>query len=205
MTTLTAYLLSHPESQSLLQAATTHSFLSSAGQGTLSPSLLTSWLAQDIYYTRSYARCVAARLARVDLAYRLPLSAEGTHSLASVEAERHAKTQLVVWDALRAALAGIDTEMRFFERTAQERGLELEESGGKKMSAQERKDGPGMEEATRGFVDLFGRLGAADGEDGELEAMVVLWGTEWVSYFCRFLPCCLHYSAAASERMVENC
>ncbi|KAJ5978798.1 hypothetical protein N7501_002140 [Penicillium viridicatum] len=110
---LTAYLLS--STPNALKRATTHPFLSSAGRGTLPKSQLSQWLSQDRLYAQSYIRFIGLLLSKIRLPIQNPTS-PGPH-LATPE--QNAITVLI------DALVNIRTELAFFEKTANDYGLDL--------------------------------------------------------------------------------
>ncbi|KAJ5953189.1 hypothetical protein N7454_000085 [Penicillium verhagenii] len=110
---LTTWLLeSSPQS---LTRATNHPFLAAAGRGTLPKPILSQWLSQDRLYAQSYIRFMGQLLSKIRLDAR---SSNPRASQAST-----ADQQAV--DILIDALVNIRTELRFFESTAKEYGLDL--------------------------------------------------------------------------------
>lgn len=105
---LTSWLLSAtPES---LKKATKHPFLASAGKGTLPKHILSQWLSQDRLYAQSYIRFIGLLLTKI----RQPPTRE-----------RGSSSEQAATDILIDALVNIRHELRFFEATAQEYGLDL--------------------------------------------------------------------------------
>jgi len=156
-THLTTHLLSLPSTIEPLKRATTHDFLTHAGRGTLSPTVLTRWLVQDIHYTRGYIRFIGGLLSQL----RVPLSIY----LSSGEKTLHAR----IFDLLISSLNNIQRETQFFEDTAKEYGLELD------MKAE-------IEPVTRTYVQCFDAVRSGSGVGGLLEGLTVLWATEHVSW-----------------------
>lgn len=110
---LTTWLLqSSPES---LTRATTHPFLAAAGRGTLPKSTLSQWLSQDRLYAQSYIRFMGQLLTKIRLDSRASYPNAVTASTADQQAV----------DVIIDALVNIRTELRFFESTAREYGLDL--------------------------------------------------------------------------------
>ncbi|KAJ6093216.1 hypothetical protein N7486_008505 [Penicillium sp. IBT 16267x] len=110
---LTTWLLqSSPES---LTRATTHPFLASAGRGTLSKQILSQWLSQDRLYAQSYIRFMGQLLTKI----RLDSRASNPNASVASTADQQAV------DVIIDALVNIRTELRFFESTAREYGLDL--------------------------------------------------------------------------------
>lgn len=134
-------------------AATEHSFLTAAGLGTLPPSLLSLWLAQDrLYAAHAYPAFIGRMLAAI------PFS-----SLDALDSERERKNQEVV-RVLTGALANVVREVEFFGNVAAAHGLRLE-------VWKERK-------GTRDYTAEMARIGA----EGRIEdAVVFLWAMEQVS------------------------
>lgn len=110
---LTAYLLS--STPNALKRATTHPFLASAGHGTLPKPQLSQWLSQDRLYAQSYIRFIGLLLSKIRLPIQNPTS-EGPHLSTP---EQNAITVLI------DALVNIRTELAFFEKTANDYGLDL--------------------------------------------------------------------------------
>lgn len=110
---LTTWLLqSTPQS---LKRATTHPFLAAAGRGTLTKDILSQWLSQDRLYAQSYIRFIGQLLTKI----RLDSRAANPHSHLAFSPDHQAV------DVLIDALVNIRTELRFFESTAAEYGLDL--------------------------------------------------------------------------------
>ena len=130
---LTTYLLqSTPKS---LKRATTHPFLASAGRGTLPKITLSQWLSQDRLYAQSYIRFIGQLLAKI----RLDSRAANPHSHLAFSPDHQAVAVLI------DALVNIRTELRFFEATAAEYGLDLAA-----ISADE--GGPGLADNGSGSI-----------------------------------------------------
>lgn len=98
-----------------LKRATTHPFLAAAGRGTLPKSILSQWLSQDRLYAQSYIRFIGQLLAKI----RLDSRAANPQTHLAFSPEHQAV------DVLIDALVNICTELRFFESTAAEYGLDL--------------------------------------------------------------------------------
>ncbi|KAJ5644773.1 hypothetical protein N7507_010784 [Penicillium longicatenatum] len=110
---LTTWLLqSSPES---LTRATTHPFLAAAGRGTLPKSILSQWLSQDRLYAQSYIRFMGQLLSKI----RLDARASNPNAVVASTADQQAVSIII------DALVNIRTELRFFETTAREYGLDL--------------------------------------------------------------------------------
>ncbi|KAL6250278.1 hypothetical protein RBB50_002579 [Rhinocladiella similis] len=151
---LTSSLLnSAPQS---LYLATQHPFLRQAGLGTLSKETLQRWLSQDRLYAQSYIGFIGALIARVDLPYNV--------------ADQSTSLRWRIVNLLSSALENIHRELRFFNDTAEEYGLQLEASAipGGPFTA---------EPATKQYIDLFRAFGT-DPSMSLLEGLVVLWATE---------------------------
>ncbi|KZT71872.1 heme oxygenase-like protein [Daedalea quercina L-15889] len=150
-TTLTAHLLSLSTPRPY-SAATEHPFLTAAGLGTLSPALLSLWLAQDrLYAAHGYPRFIGRVLASI------PFS-----SLDEPDSPRERKNQELV-RVLSDALANVVREVNFFDDIAKEHRLKPE-------GWKERK-------ATRDYTAEMTRVGA---EGGIEDAMVFLWAMEQI-------------------------
>lgn len=106
---LTSWLLS--VTPTALNRATTHPFLSAAGKGTLPKTTLSQWLAQDRLYAQSYIRFIGLLLSKI--------------RLSSDIAERGVPSEQAAIDILIDALVNIRRELRFFESTAHEYGIDL--------------------------------------------------------------------------------
>lgn len=105
---LTTWLLAAtPEA---LKRATTHSFLASAGRGTLPKTTLSQWLSQDRLYAQSYIRFIGQLLAKIRL--------DGTST-------RNNNPSQQAISILIDALVNIRTELQFFETTAAQYDLDL--------------------------------------------------------------------------------
>ena len=140
------------------------------------------WLSQDRLYCQAYARFIGGLISRV----RLPQET-GTPTADSLEWR--------ILKMLRDALDGMMTELRFFEDTARDYGIDLQ-TVGCEMESQALGFGPNK--ATREYIELFdsftaGRttttaaVAAAADADGTasprpdkslLEGLLVLWATE---------------------------
>lgn len=106
---LTSWLLSAtPEA---FKRATTHPFLAAAGKGTLPKTTLSQWLSQDRLYAQGYIRFIGLLLTKIRL--QTPTRERGSSSEAAAS------------DILIDALVNIRTELRFFEATARDYGLDL--------------------------------------------------------------------------------
>ncbi|KAJ5293826.1 hypothetical protein PENANT_c002G09148 [Penicillium antarcticum] len=110
---LTTYLLGSTPNG--LARATNHPFLAAAGRGTLPKSTLSQWLSQDRLYAQSYIRFIGLLLAKIRLPSQAPSSPTPLHS----SPEQKAITVLI------DALVNIRTELAFFEKTANDYGLDL--------------------------------------------------------------------------------
>ncbi|ETS76946.1 hypothetical protein PFICI_10820 [Pestalotiopsis fici W106-1] len=174
MPSLTARLLSHPQTPDAYKRATQSPFLQLAGQGRLPPTTLSQWLAQDRLYAQAYARFIGGLLSRV----RLP-----------VRSDRPIRETLEwrVVQVLKSSLDGILVELAFFEDTAAKYGLDLAavvpaekvvgSSGGGGGSGKEFGPNP----TTAAYVDLFDSFGAGGNANKSVfEGLVLLWATEKV-------------------------
>lgn len=110
---ITAWLLS--ATPQAFKRATTHPFLASAGRGDLPKSTLSQWLAQDRLYAQSYIRFIGLLLSKI----RMPAHKANSTPALKPSSEQHAV------DILIDALVNIRTELRFFESTAHDYGLDL--------------------------------------------------------------------------------
>ncbi|KAJ5174524.1 uncharacterized protein N7482_000401 [Penicillium canariense] len=110
---LTTWLLS--ATPQALKRATSHPFLASAGSGTLPKTTLSQWLSQDRLYAQSYIRFIGLLLTKI----RIPPHNPNT------ETPRQPTLEQIAVDVLIDALVNIRTELRFFESTALEYGLDL--------------------------------------------------------------------------------
>lgn len=106
---LTSWLLS--ATPGTFKRATTHQFLAAAGKGTLPKTTLSQWLSQDRLYAQSYIRFIGLLLTKI--------------RLQTPTRERGSTTEQRATDILIDALVNIRTELRFFETTAREYGLDL--------------------------------------------------------------------------------
>ena len=149
--TLTTHLLSLSTLRPY-SAATEHPFLTAAGQGTLPPSLLSLWLAQDrLYAAHGYPAFIGRTLAAI------PFS-----SLDAPDSQRERANRDIV-RVLSGALANVVREVGFFGEVAAEYGLSVQ-------GWRERK-------GTRDYTAEMARIGA----EGRIEdAMVFLWAMEQV-------------------------
>jgi thiaminase len=155
-TTLTTHLLSLASTTLSLERATTHTFLTNAGAGTLPSSTLIKWLVQDIHYTRGYVRFIGGVMSQLRL------------STSIQDDQGKGKTLHVrIFDLLLSALNNIQREMQFFEDTAKEYKLDLN------LKAE-------MEPVTRMYVQCFDAVKSGSGAGGLLEGLTVLWATEHV-------------------------
>ncbi|KAG9230708.1 hypothetical protein BJ875DRAFT_519128, partial [Amylocarpus encephaloides] len=186
---LTAYLITlDPPS---FQTATTHPFLSHAGSGTLPPSTLSAWLAQDRLYAIAYIRFASQLVARCSLLLPPASSKSEAGRQDVLLAER-------VLDLLIDALTNVRREVRFFEATAQEYGLDL--------SSMATSDG------LSGYRSLFetwgtekvgnGMDGGVDRIVGLLPALVLLWGTE-ICYLTAWRHAASHIPPEADVETAE--
>lgn len=147
--------------------ATKHPFLKAAGEGQVSKQMLSQWLAQDRLYAQAYIRFIGLLLSKVVLPPRNPDSAR----------TREPTTEQRVFDILVDALVNIQRELRFFEETALEYGLDL-----LAMEASEEKEKAagtvfGPQPITRAYIDLF--MSAGSPGASLLEGMTVLFATEY--------------------------
>jgi thiaminase len=159
---LTQLLLTH--NPHLFSQATTHTFLHSAGLGTLPKATLSKWLSQDRLYAQSYISFIGALISRVHL----------PHAFVK---DKSTSLRWRILKLLTASLENITKELEFFEDVAQRYGLDLE------ASPMHWKDGLGSgfqpTGATKQYESLFRAFGA-DPSMSLLEGLVVLWATEQV-------------------------
>jgi len=172
--TLTAHLISLPTNPPY-SSATRHSFLESAGNGTLPPDRLVLWLHQDwIYAAHAYPKFIGALIANI------PFSQ--THEVNSYEEARNQR----ILGILVYSLNNVIREAQFFKNTATELGFDLD-------NWRERK-------ATRDYTGEMARVVA----EGRLEdGLVFLWAMEKVyldawSYVHRQLQTTTSHSVEAS-------
>lgn len=165
-------LLSSPDIAELYGRATRTEFLTLAGQGRISRDQLSQWLAQDRLYCQAYARFIGGLVSRV----RLPLApGKGTNTVAS---DTGGALEWRILTLLHGALGAMMAELRFFESTAADYGLDLA-CVGSEMEGQAVGFGPNP--ATREYIDLFDSFAAQPGsavDKSLLEGLIVLWITE---------------------------
>ncbi|KAI5926761.1 hypothetical protein F4810DRAFT_653417 [Camillea tinctor] len=163
---MTAYLLSSPETADLHQRATKSQFLELAGQGRLPRELLSRWLSQDRLYAQAYVRFIGGLISRV----HLPPEPTGGDPLPAR-----------ILALLQTCLAEITRELRFFEDTARTYGLDLAAAGCPTALGRTAPESFGPAPATRGYVELFDSFGAG-GDPGRtlVDGLTVLWATERV-------------------------
>ena len=180
----TKSLLSSPEVAGLYERATQNEFLALAGQGRLPRHELAMWLSQDRLYCQAYARFIGGLISRVQLPQE-PGTGAGTSISDSLEWR--------ILKVLRDALVGMMVELRFFEDTARDYGIDLQ-TVGCKMESQALGFGPNK--VTREYIELFDSFtagktttttAAAAATDGSasprpdkslFEGLLVLWATE---------------------------
>ena len=168
----TKSLLANPAIAGLYERATQNEFLALAGQGRLPRQELSQWLSQDRLYCQAYARFIGGLVSRV----RLPRETE-TPTADTLEWR--------ILRLLRDALDGMMTELRFFEDTARQYGIDLA-AVGSEMEGQDLGFGPNK--TTQGYIDLFDSFtatpSAADStaparpDKSLFEGLLVLWVTE---------------------------
>lgn len=152
---------------SLFDRATKHPFLKAAGQGQISKTILSEWLAQDRLYAQSYIRFIGLLLSKV----RLPSGNPNTRK------SQEPTTEQRVFDILVEALVGIQSELRFFDSTAAEYGLDLTAIPRDEVEGEGTSGIFGPSPITRAYVDLFMSAGSAG--VSLLEGMSVLFATEY--------------------------
>lgn len=165
---LTKTLLSSPDIAELYERATRSQFLVLAGQGRLRRDQLSQWLAQDRLYCQAYARFIGGLISRV----HLPAEKKTDQLLTSGTLEWR------ILALLQGALAGMMTELKFFESTAKDYGLDLAAIGSE-MEGQAVGFGPSQ--TTSEYIDLFDSFTAQPGARTDkllLEGLLVLWVTE---------------------------
>lgn len=203
---LTAELLHLPATKQLYPRATQSRFLELAGKGKLPLHYLSQWLSQDRLYAEAYLRFIGGLTSLVELPRLIDHddSKKSGGRGGGEEAARQKGTKRTsdtlewrILELLRACLENILRELKFFEDTAAEYGIDLDSLG----KGQEGIFGPN--ETTRGYIDLFDSFGsrlkatrerangaAAEGEEQQtqtrsdgmllLRGLVVLWTTEKV-------------------------
>ncbi|GAB7345069.1 hypothetical protein MBLNU457_3477t1 [Dothideomycetes sp. NU457] len=145
---LTTHLLSL--STSAHKTATTHPFLQQAGQNTLPPKLLSSWLRQDRLYALSYVSFIGSLLAKISI----PSNVQRAQSI-----------EWRVADLLIDALVNIKREIGLFEDI-------LRKDFG--WGGDQDDDRPRTQ--TKAYTDLFAGAGAAN--QSVLAGVTALWATE---------------------------
>ncbi|KAK7753246.1 hypothetical protein SLS62_004765 [Diatrype stigma] len=174
-------LLSSPDIAELYERATRTEFLALAGQGRLPRDQLSQWLAQDRLYCQAYARFIGGLISRV----RLPLSPgpgkstnTKTNTNSVVESGTGSSLEWRILTLLHGALGAMMTELRFFESTAADYGLDLA-AVGSEMEGQAVGFGPNP--TTREYIELFDSFAAQPGsavDKSLFEGLLVLWITE---------------------------
>ncbi|KAL3479258.1 heme oxygenase-like protein [Aspergillus californicus] len=166
---LTAYL--PKTTPSTLHSATTHPFLRLAGSGQIPKPLLAQWLSQDRLYAQSYVRFIGHLLTKIRLP-QTPSSSTQTQLNTSTSESIQEK----ILDILLFALNNIRTELKFFEDTAAEYGLDLNTppitSSNFEGNPSQFTSGP----ITQSYIDMF--MSAGSPGSSLLEGVVVLWSTE---------------------------
>jgi formylaminopyrimidine deformylase / aminopyrimidine aminohydrolase len=151
MSSLTEHLLSlHTDTP--YASAISHPFLEAAATGTLDPSLLALWLAQDrIYAMHAYPRFIGALITKINF--------NSAHSVSSREELMNQR----ILNMLAFSLQGVMNEAEFFKTTAQKKNLPL--------------DGWKERKATRDYTAEMCRVANTMSiEDG----LVFLWAMEKV-------------------------
>ncbi|KAK4871339.1 hypothetical protein LT330_000576 [Penicillium expansum] len=154
---LTAYLLA--STPNALKRATTHPFLASAGRGTLPKSQLSQWLSQDRLYAQSYIRFIGLLLSKIRLPTQNPTS-PGPH----LPTPEHNAINVLI-----DALVNIRTELEFFEKTANDYGLDLTAISAEEGGCTLTSCGRGSDITTSGGISTTGSgscPGITGGEDG---------------------------------------
>jgi formylaminopyrimidine deformylase / aminopyrimidine aminohydrolase len=135
-------------------SATQHPFLVAAGDGHLSPELLSLWLSQDrIYAAHAYPRFIGRLIAAI------PFGIQSTDGSAAALNDRILKI-------LVSALNNIVREVGFFDTIAGEQGWNLDRW-------KERK-------GTRDYTAEMSRVSSGGGEASLVEGLVFLWAMERV-------------------------
>ncbi|KAL4969598.1 putative transcription regulator PAB1642 [Aspergillus stella-maris] len=163
---LTTHLLTLHSST--LKSATTHPFLAHAGTGKLPKTILAQWLSQDRLYAQTYVRFIGLLLSKV----QLPTIPTAERKKESGECSIQEKIMRVLVDAL----VNIQVELGFYERTAEEYGLDLNTVTPGQEGQEEEEGAFGPNEVTRGYIDMF--LSSAGEKRALLEGLTVLWATE---------------------------
>ena len=159
MSSLTKHLLSlHTDIP--YSSAVSHPFLESAAKGTLDPSLLALWLAQDrIYAMHAYPHFIGALMARINFS--------SAHSVSSREELMNQR----ILKMLAFCLESVMKEAEFFKDTAKKNNLPL--------------DGWKERKATRDYTAEMCRVSNAMSiEDG----LVFLWAMEKVIVIIPNIP-----------------
>jgi len=151
---------------SLFDRATKHPFLKAAGQGQISKEILSQWLAQDRLYAQSYVRFIGLLLSKVCLPSGNP----------NTRKSQDPTTEQRVFDVLVEALVNIQRELRFFESTAAEYGLDLTALPNE-VEGEGTSGIFGPSPITRAYIDLFMSAGSAG--VSLLEGMSVVFATEY--------------------------
>jgi thiaminase len=157
---LTSHLLSQTNSPAYI-AATNHSFLKKAGEGTLSPETLAHWLYQDrIYAAHAYPRFVGLLIAKIPFE---------THDLTAFRSDvtRAESANRQILECLSFSLTNTVREVKFFETTAE--GIDARSS---REIESERPE-------TRNYTAEMARVASL----GTLkEGLVFLWAMEKVGF-----------------------
>jgi thiaminase len=112
---LTKHLVSLHSIPRPYTAATEHPFLSAAGNGTLSDSLLALWLSQDrIYAAHAYPRFIGLLISKI------PFSSSD-----ALDSQEELKNQKIL-KILAFSLDNVVREAAFFRETSEKWGLDME-------------------------------------------------------------------------------
>lgn len=159
---LTAYLLaSTPDA---LTRATTHPFLAAAGRGTVPKPLLSQWLSQDRLYAQSYIRFIGLLLSKIRLPTQNP-----TAAIPRATSEQNAVNVLI------DALVNIRTELAFFEKTAEDHGLDLTAISAEEGGCSHTSCGLGSNITTSAGISTSGS-GSCPGYTGGCDGKALLEG-----------------------------
>jgi thiaminase len=160
---ITEYLLRHPETKGIYMSATQNSFLALAGQGKLQKKSLSLWLSQDRLYAQAYLRFIGGLVSRVHLPIRSEQPTADT-------------LEWRIFAMLHGAQGAIMEEMQLFETTAKAYGLGLNTSDDE---AEGKEFGPN--EITERYLKLFDSFtpeASLSQPRSLLEGLTVLWATE---------------------------
>ncbi|KAH7034972.1 uncharacterized protein B0I36DRAFT_317333 [Microdochium trichocladiopsis] len=194
---VTAHLLDLPGTKELYPRATQSRFLELAGQGKLPRHYLSQWLSQDRLYAQAYVRFIGGLTSLVELPLATAARSQQQQQPGQRDTETSSTLEWRILEMLRGCLDNILRELKFFEDTAAQYGIDLASIGGGKQGHDVESAGSGdafgPNGTTQGYINLFdsfgGRIRAAEARvSGErlsdkmllLKGLVVLWTTEKV-------------------------